>query len=85
MHTLSLYQKSSAYIGAVHQHTWDEIGKRMDTRFKLKMLYFKYIPPAIGATAEPNNILHYTVIGAVIYLNKANAIRESEYTSLKTH
>ena len=24
-------------------------------------------------------------IGAVIYLNKANAIRESEYTSLKTH
>ena len=24
-------------------------------------------------------------IGAVIYLNKANAIRESKYTSLKTH
>ena len=30
-------------------------------------------------------VLHYTIIGAVIYLNKANAIRESEYTSLKTH
>ena len=25
------------------------------------------------------------VIGAVIYLNKAYAIRESEYTNLKTH
>ena len=24
-------------------------------------------------------------IGALIYLNKANAIRESKYTSLKTH
>ena len=36
-------------------------------------------------TVQYCTVQYSTVIGAVIYLNKANAIRESEYISLKPY